>query len=59
MIILNNKQLEKVDETTNEIMDTLRNEFSIDSDSDQDDEVYGFIHARIKDLYINILEEIR
>jgi hypothetical protein len=48
---LTNEQLEKVDDITNEIMDALREEFAINEDSDQDDEVYGYIHNKIKHFY--------
>ena len=52
---LTNKQLEKIDEITNEIMDALRDKFSINSDSDEDDNLYGFIHSQIKEGYADML----
>jgi hypothetical protein len=44
------KTIERIDETTNEIMDMIRLEFGLVEDSDKDDEVYGFIHTRITEL---------
>lgn len=49
-IKMENETLEQIDETTNEIMDMIREEFKLNSDGDKDDEVYGFIHTRIKEL---------
>jgi hypothetical protein len=43
------KQLENIDEITNEIMDMLRLTFKFKSDSDLDDQVYTFIHSAIKE----------
>jgi hypothetical protein len=40
----------EIDETTNEIMDMIRTEFKLKEDSDKDDNVYGFIHNKIKEL---------
>jgi len=47
---MENEILEIIDETTNEIMDMIREEFKLNEDSDKDDEVYGFIHTKIKQL---------
>jgi hypothetical protein len=40
--------IEDVDELTNEVMGIIRDKFNIDTDSDQDDELYGQIHNIIK-----------
>lgn len=42
-----NKQLEKVDEVTNEIMGIIRGNFGLDSDTDKDDYVYTEVHKLI------------
>lgn len=42
--------IEDIDKTTNEIMDMIREEFKLNEDSDKDDEIYGFIHNKLKDL---------
>ena len=47
---LSQRELEKVDDTTNEIMDMIRKEFNLNPDSDRDDEIYGFIHNEIKQI---------
>lgn len=51
--------IEKIDETTNEIMDMIRLEFKLNEDSDKDDDVYGFIHTKINELIKEITNETR
>ena len=40
---MDNEKYDEAIEATNEIMDYLRDRFSIDPDSDADDEIYGEI----------------
>ena len=41
--------MNKIDELTNDIMDIIREEFGLDSDTDQDDFLYSKIHNRIRE----------
>lgn len=45
--------VELVDNFTNEIMDVVRLETNLDSNSDEDDRVYTFIHNTISKLINN------
>ena len=45
-------QYEIIDSVTNELMDIIREQCDIDSDSDKDDEIYGYVQSSV----ISILE---
>jgi len=54
---MEDKTLEIIDEATNEIMDMIRDVFKQNEDSDKDDEMYGFIHTKIKQMVEDIKKD--
>lgn len=47
--------IDVIDDTTNMIMDKVRDTFKLDSDSDTDDALYSYIHTTIS----NAIYEVR
>lgn len=44
------RAIEKVDEITNVVMDIVREHFGLNSDSDEDDELYTLMHNAIREI---------